>query len=92
MSSQGDEDVILNQQGAPPPFPEPPPFRRGAGATSSSQQHNLDPSIFFDAFSNFCQQHLAQQTTQTTTLRVDRETIREVRFYIGADDQRTRPT
>ncbi len=28
ISSQGDEDVILNQLGAPPPFPEPPLFSR----------------------------------------------------------------
>ena len=60
ISSPGDEDVILNQQGAPPPFPEPPPLSRGAKALSSSQQHNPYPSIFFETFSNVCQQQLEQ--------------------------------
>ncbi len=35
ISNQGDKDVILNQQGAPPPFPEPPSLSRGAEAASS---------------------------------------------------------
>jgi hypothetical protein len=60
INSKGDEDVILNQQGGPPPFPEPPLLSRGAGATSSSQQ-NLDPSIFFGTFSNVFQHQLQQQ-------------------------------
>ena len=61
VSSQGDEDVILNQQGALPPFPEPPSFSRGAEAASSSQKQSPDPSIFFETFSNVCQQQLEQR-------------------------------
>jgi hypothetical protein len=61
ISSQGDEDVILNQQDAPPPFPEPTLLSRGLEATSSSQQQNPDPSIFFETFSNVCQHQLQQQ-------------------------------
>jgi hypothetical protein len=59
ISPQGDEDIILNQQGAPQ-FPKPPSYSRGAEATSSSHQQKLEPSVFFDTFSNGCQQHLTQ--------------------------------
>jgi hypothetical protein len=59
--SQGDEHVILNQHGTPPPFPYPPSYSRGGEAASSSQQQNLDPSVLFDTCSNVCQQQLAQQ-------------------------------
>jgi hypothetical protein len=45
----------------PPPFPEPPSLSRGAEAASSSQQQNPDPSIFFETFSNVCQQQLEQR-------------------------------
>ena len=61
ISSQGEEDVIQNQQGALPPFPDPPSFSRGAEAASSAQQQSQDPSIFFETFSNVCQQQLEQQ-------------------------------
>ena len=61
ISSQGEEDVSPNQQGAPPPFPEPHSINRGKEAASASQPQNQDPSIFFETFSNVCQQQLEQQ-------------------------------
>ena len=63
-SNNVNEGVILNKQGAPPSFPKSPPFSRRIEATSSSQQQKLDPSVFFDTFSNVCQQQLAQQHNQ----------------------------
>ena len=60
ISNQGSEDVILNQEGAPPPFPEPPSPSRGTEASSSSQQQDIDTSIFFASFSNVCQQQQQQ--------------------------------
>ena len=60
ISSQGSEDVILNQEGAPPPFPEPPSLSRGTEAASTSQQQDIDTSIFFASFSNVCQQQQQQ--------------------------------
>ncbi len=85
ISSQGDEDVILNQQGAPPPFLELPSYSRGAEATLSSQQQNLDPSVFFDAFIfKLLLASARTATTQPTALWVDREINIEVISSIGA--------
>jgi len=102
ISSQGDEDVILNQQGAPPPFTEPPSFSRGAEAASSSQQEIPDPSIFFETFSNVCQQQLEQrQHNQQLYGLIERSTEKLVmgweqsiraRDLLEAQLRATRPT